>query len=124
MVVGAFVAAVEVPVVAVPLVRVEVPEEVVVVAVLPVRVDVEVLDEAVEVVVVRNEVEEVEVELERPEVDEVVAEVAVVPLEVRVVPERLSTSVRNCSALRTDTPEALAVLVTRRSKELSGCATA
>lgn len=120
MVVGAFVTAVEVPVVAVPLVRAEVPEEVVVVAVLPVRVDVEVLDEAVEVVVVRDEVEEVEVELERPEVDEVVAEVAVVPLEVRVVPERLSTSVRNCAALRTDTPEALAALVTRRSKELSG----
>lgn len=121
MVVGAFVTAVEVPVVAVPLVRAEVPEEVVVVAVLPVRVDVEVLDEAVEVVVVRDEVEEVEVELERPEVDEVVAEVAVAVPDVRAeVPALFSTSVRSWAAFRTDTPEALAALVTRRSKELSG----
>lgn len=97
-----------------------------------VRVDVEVLDEAVEVVVVRDEVEEVEVVavplLVRPEPDEVVEVVDVVAVavpDVRAeVPALFSTSVRSWAAFRTDTPEALAVLVTRRSKELSGCATA
>lgn len=86
----------------------------------------------VEVVVVRADVDEVEVVavplLVRPEPDEVVEVVDVVAVavpDVRAeVPALFSTSVRSWAAFRTDTPEALAALVTRRSKELSGCATA
>ena len=67
----------------------------------------------VPVVLVELDVLEVLVELDE-----------LVELEVPVLRVLRSTSVRSWAALRTDTPDELATLVTRLLNELSGCATA